>query len=1203
MSTKLSFKKLKSWFDFNPEMLDLLIGTKHDGLCIWIEDDSEPVYYSSETFNFSVDFQSESTTHSFHDEQGNRLIWDLAFIDKIFDSEKYDSLNYHLKTEDKSFTYKIETKIFVNSDKKKCIIFTAKLSHNADYISLKNPKLFYELFDSSEELIGISNLMGRFTAINKKWIDKTGYTKEELKNIYLLRLIHEDDRTVTNNEFKKLYRKQSRVVNCQSRILHKDGSVIWLEWNAVYDKELASIYVVARDITSKKLLHLFREKSNNLLIKLSSESSLRNYTYNEFLSKLLIESINILNVDKLSIWSYSKENDELNCKYEINNSTKNIQYNTVSINKSTVPKYFKNIEEHKTLSAPDAQNDERTNEFNDGYFLPNNIKSLLDVQINGEFGLVGILCAEHCKTIRYWTDEEENFMYGLSEIISRAISNNQLLQSQTKLKDTLSQLNLTIEAANLGVWELDYTGLYSCNDHMKEIFELPLDTEVSRAEVLSQYVLPDDLALVQKLFSLEANNDKINNYRYRILTPTKKLKYLLGFAKRVNNDKGEFSKWTGVAIDITELTQSQIALKENEERLKFTLDSINDLIMILDANGIFIEFYVPNTIPKWVFKDPYSFIGRHFSELKSDSFKLHLEHLYSDYEEFSDYKQFDYQLEKNSYTMWFGANASIRYNSDGSFAGITVVSRDVSVRKAIEAALNDEKNRVLSIIEGTNVGTWQWNIKTGETEFNERWAEISGYSLEELGPTTIETWGELCHPDDLKRSSRLLEEHFAGKTEYYHIELRMRHKNGQWVWVLDRGKVSEWDENGKPLLMYGTHQDITIRKYTELAMLKLSNELATLNGIELLNETCKYLADTLHFDFAFVGKVDPNKSFVETLNMYSNGIFTDPITYDLKDTPCNNVVNNEFCVYENHVDKLFPKDELLVKMGIKSYAGVPLLDKDGMTKGIIVLLSKKPLKNRNLVDSILSVYRSKVAAELDRIEAEEKLEILIDTTKRQNDRLRHFSFITSHNIRSSVSNILGLTDILGESPEMANNMIPLLSVATKNLDTSIKNANQLLQLEEKLDSSELSECNLSSFVSNILAQLKNRIEEKSIIIDVEIDQNLNLFTNPAYLESVIYNLVSNACKYGINESSKRIVIKCYHAHEGTYIEVRDFGNGLENERDVERIFELGTRLHNSEDGQGFGLFMTKHQVEIMGGTIKVISKKGEGTLFKVHISH
>ncbi|SES86930.1 PAS domain S-box-containing protein/diguanylate cyclase (GGDEF) domain-containing protein [Marinobacter segnicrescens] len=126
-----------------------------------------------------------------------------------------------------------------------------------------------------------------------------------------------------------------------------------------------------------------------------------------------------------------------------------------------------------------------------------------------------------------------------------------------------------------------------------------------------------------------------------------------------------------------------------------------------------------------------------------------------------------------------------------------------------------ERLRLENAITGTRAATWEWNVHSGETVFNERWAEIIGYSLSELEPVSIETWMKFTHPDDLQHSTDLLEKHFRGELPYYECEARMKHKSGHWVWVLDRGRVASWTDEGEPLMMYGTHQDITPRKEAE----------------------------------------------------------------------------------------------------------------------------------------------------------------------------------------------------------------------------------------------------------------------------------------------------------------------------------------------------------------------------------------------------
>jgi PAS domain S-box-containing protein len=147
-----------------------------------------------------------------------------------------------------------------------------------------------------------------------------------------------------------------------------------------------------------------------------------------------------------------------------------------------------------------------------------------------------------------------------------------------------------------------------------------------------------------------------------------------------------------------------------------------------------------------------------------------------------------------------------------------------------EEDLIRDQQRLSSILWGTRAGTWEWNVQTGETRFNERWAEMVGYRLEELAPVSIDTWVKLDHPDDLKLSGELLEKHFAGEIDYYECESRMRHKDGHWVWVLDRGKLVSRTADDQPEWMVGTHEEITERKQAEKNLQAQADALALANA-------------------------------------------------------------------------------------------------------------------------------------------------------------------------------------------------------------------------------------------------------------------------------------------------------------------------------------------------------------------------------------
>jgi PAS domain S-box-containing protein len=171
---------------------------------------------------------------------------------------------------------------------------------------------------------------------------------------------------------------------------------------------------------------------------------------------------------------------------------------------------------------------------------------------------------------------------------------------------------------------------------------------------------------------------------------------------------------------------------------------------------------------------------------------------------------------------------------------------DITERKQAEDALSGIKWRLENIIEATHVGTWEWNIQTGETIVNESWAQIIGYKLAKLAPMSIKTWKSLVHPDELQQSAELLDRHFAGELSYYDYECRMKHKNGHWVWVHDRGRVITRTAAGKPLMMFGIHSDISSRKQAEAEKDVMEAQKRQLQKVESLSRMAGAIAH--HFN-------------------------------------------------------------------------------------------------------------------------------------------------------------------------------------------------------------------------------------------------------------------------------------------------------------------------------------------------------------------
>ncbi len=149
-----------------------------------------------------------------------------------------------------------------------------------------------------------------------------------------------------------------------------------------------------------------------------------------------------------------------------------------------------------------------------------------------------------------------------------------------------------------------------------------------------------------------------------------------------------------------------------------------------------------------------------------------------------------------------------------------------------QKAINQHQERLQLVFGASNDGFWDWNLDTNEVYFSPRWGEILGYSPEEIEPN-IHFWRNITHPDDMPLATRALREHLRGRTSYYEVEHRLRTKSGKWKWILDRGKVVAWDENGRALRVAATHLDITDRKLAEKALQQKSEEqILLLDNIE-----------------------------------------------------------------------------------------------------------------------------------------------------------------------------------------------------------------------------------------------------------------------------------------------------------------------------------------------------------------------------------
>lgn len=146
---------------------------------------------------------------------------------------------------------------------------------------------------------------------------------------------------------------------------------------------------------------------------------------------------------------------------------------------------------------------------------------------------------------------------------------------------------------------------------------------------------------------------------------------------------------------------------------------------------------------------------------------------------------------------------------------MTMFSSDLSIN--IEDALREREEQLRFVLEGSELGFWDWNLETQSVKRNERWAIMLGYTYEEIQQTT-QQWTDFIYPDDRERAWASIKDVLEGRSLIHKIEYRMLHKDGGYRWILDQAKVMQRDNNGNPIRMCGTHTDVTDRKNMELEL-------------------------------------------------------------------------------------------------------------------------------------------------------------------------------------------------------------------------------------------------------------------------------------------------------------------------------------------------------------------------------------------------
>lgn len=232
---------------------------------------------------------------------------------------------------------------------------------------------------------------------------------------------------------------------------------------------------------------------------------------------------------------------------------------------------------------------------------------------------------------------------------------------------------------------------------------------------------------------------------------------------------------------------------------------------------------------------------------------------------------------------------------------------------------------------------------------------------------------------------------------------------------------------------------------------------------------------------------------------------------------------------------------------------------------------------------------------------QEELLSLVNIAAEQNKRLVNFTYIISHNIRSHVANIIGILNI---SEDLDDNKIALemIQESTSGLAETLNHLNEIISIQAHT-SLPITELNIVNEVSRVIQSIQVLNSDADATISYQFDPQQLLKTNPAYFESIILNLITNAYKYRSPNRALEINLGLQDQGEYKVLTFKDNGIGINLDKHKDQLFGLYKTFHKNKDARGLGLYIVRTQIEAMKGKIEVDSTVDEGTVFSLYFCH
>ncbi|MGR8919170.1 MAG: PAS domain-containing protein, partial [Gammaproteobacteria bacterium] len=547
----------------------------------------------------------------------------------------------------------------------------------------------------------------------------------------------------------------------------------------------------------------------------------------------------------------------------------------------------------------------------------------------------------------------------------------------TERRETEERLAVALETGRQATWSWDVASdRFEPDARWRRLFGDGQDQNETVRDLVQRIVHPDDRSRVEAITAASrSEGPDTGEAEFRLLgRDGRYLWVLLRTLVNARDAEGRPAHIVGTTVDITRLKEAEERTRRAAEAAQLGLWDWNletDEVVFPDNLWPQLVGYPPERIR--TAQDIVGIIHADDRASIAEAMAAITEGRYP-----SEWREVRY-LRGDGTVMWVRVSGTVTERApDGRPTRILGTSYDITDLKRTQQALEDERDRLELVIEGAEVGLWEYNFVSNGLRLNQRAATLFGEAVEDELRITLDDYTARIHDDDRAAFLGAIDEAVAVDGRFA-CDYRLRLPGDGWVWRHAAGRVSAWSEDGRPLRGAGTTIDVTERMERDAQLKTIADAMTRAPAGGLLQAAVRAASELCDSAPAFVGELDESGTGVSVIAAWPPDAGLEGLGYAIEATPCANVMDEDFCIYPERVAECFPEDAMLREMGVESYAGRRLVDERGRPNGMLIVYDTRPLANPDRVHSVLDILATTASNELAR---ERSRRALIDSERR-----------------------------------------------------------------------------------------------------------------------------------------------------------------------------------------------------------------------------